>query len=733
MLFLKRIGERPEPAPPPEWKDAGCWMASRNTGVFLLDIRGYLLLVNPGLARLTGYAENELRGRHFRRLLSPGAAWTLFRLIHRVWTRKEARLLTARLRRSDSEWRDIELLIQPVGEKNQEIAGFIGHIWDVSARPEPCFFSGKFSLCSPGGLPEEIPAAEKSGENALIRICPAAIAVLNHDFRVERINRAFERLFGYGIRDAEGRLLGDLIIPESLRDQAPETGWRMPDGEKGEVYSLRRRQDGRHINVGINIAPVMPEGRSAGIYVVYRDRTPDRERENEIRFRTSNDTVTGLLNREAFYRQLKWRIREPLTTGTTGWTLLHMDIERFRVINEAIGYKEGDEVLALLGRRLMVALRQSDLVSRIGSDEFLLLIGGVVDKTDLLHLTKKIRNVVSQVIQLDERQFVLQPRFGAARFPADGRSAPRLLKCAEMALYSAKEKGEEIHFFTEDIHARILERIDLEQSLRKALRRDEFVLHYQPLVNDRYDVVGMEALVRWQHPEKGLLDPGSFIPMAEETGLIVPLGKQILRLACRQGRELQKSMGRNLFISVNLSARQFRDPCLADQVLAAISDAGLQPETLKLEITESAIMEDPDDAVEKMRRLTAAGTQFSVDDFGTGYSSLSQLRRFPIDTLKIDKSFITNKTGKKNGVTEQEIVKAIISMARDLGICVIAEGVETKTQKKFLDHHGCRIMQGFYFSHPLPYEQIQTIFTRVSRLRLDHPSGAGQTPPAGAA
>jgi EAL domain-containing protein (putative c-di-GMP-specific phosphodiesterase class I) len=279
-----------------------------------------------------------------------------------------------------------------------------------------------------------------------------------------------------------------------------------------------------------------------------------------------------------------------------------------------------------------------------------------------------------------------------------------LVKNADIAMYAAKEEGQGYRFFTEEMNRNALERMMLEGSLRNALQHDQFALFYQPLVDDRNRIVGMEALLRWHHPTLGMVSPFKFIPLAEETGAIIPIGKWVLHTACEQAKKCHKMSHTKFYVAVNLSIQQLREPDFVETIEQVLETTGLPPECLKLEVTESSIMEDPEQAIAKMKTLRAKGIHFSIDDFGTGYSSLSYLKRFPIDTLKIDQSFVMDATTNKD---DQEIIKTIISMAQNLNLEIIAEGVETREQQTFLIRHGCHMMQGYYFGHPMPADKFE--------------------------
>ena len=309
---------------------------------------------------------------------------------------------------------------------------------------------------------------------------------------------------------------------------------------------------------------------------------------------------------------------------------------------------------------------------------------------------------------------------GISVYPSDGEEVEVLVKNADMAMYAAKDDGQGFRFFTEEMNHKALSRMKMETSLRKALDRDEFVIYYQPLVDDKNTVVGQEALLRWQHPEFGLLGPAEFIPLAEETGDIVEIGYWVLHTACRQTKKWQDMGLDSLYVAVNLSPRQFKDENLVKRVESALDDSGLDANYLKIELTESSVMQDPEGTIVKMEMLRSKGIRFAIDDFGTGYSSLSYLKRFPIDTLKIDRSFVADSMQNND---DREIIKTIISMARNLDIETVAEGVETKDQQEFLCDQGCRMMQGFFFGRPMPDKAFEELLKQNNSLKDEKERG----------
>jgi diguanylate cyclase (GGDEF)-like protein len=452
-------------------------------------------------------------------------------------------------------------------------------------------------------------------------------------------------------------------------------------------------------------------------------REKERERaaqEERIRHQAYHDSLTGLPNRASFGEHLDEAMRR---AKRAGWplALLFLDLDNFKRVNDSLGHDAGDRVLRVAAERIRRAGREADMLFRMGGDEFTVLLEDVRGPEEAAMVSSRVLEAMAEPLQLQHHEISVTASIGIALYPRDDVVAERLLKSADTAMYRAKELGRNRYaFFAPEMNERVESQMLIEAALRRALKNQEFVLYFQPRVSAASGrATGAEALLRWRHPEWGLVEPGRFIPLLEETGMVVPVGAWVLAEACRHAKAWQDAGLPALRVSVNLSSRQFRSETLFDSVTEALRASRLQPQLLELELTESLLVENVEHAMGVMGKLKAIGTAISIDDFGTGYSSLGYLKRFPIDSLKIDKSFVRDiATSPKDAA----IVKAISALARSLGIGLIAEGVEEVWQAEYLRGQQCTEMQGFLFSHPLPHELVVDALSRA--YPLPHPSAA---------
>jgi len=434
-----------------------------------------------------------------------------------------------------------------------------------------------------------------------------------------------------------------------------------------------------------------------------------------VRQVATHDNLTGLPNRVLFGEELQHALAQAERRHRPV-ALLFMDLDRFKNINDTLGHAFGDRVLQEVAKRLTRCVRESDILARLGGDEFVLLVEEFPDPANLGGIAQKLLTAVSQVTSIDGRELNLSVSIGICMYPADGRDAKTLLANADIAMYRAKERGRNnFCFYSAQLNLHTPERLALEAALRGGLERGEFRVHYQPKIDMATgSITGVEALLRWQHPELGLLLPEKFIHLAEETGLIVPIGLWTLREVCTRAKAWQEAGLPRLPVAVNLSARQFRQEQLVSQLAEILKSTGLEPDILELEITESMVMQDPDGAVALMKALRKMGVRLTIDDFGTGYSSLGYLKRFPINSLKVDKSFVRDLPHSSDDIA---ITRAVIAMAHSLQMNVIAEGVEHQGQFDLLRDEGCDEFQGYLCQPPLTEEDLMR-FIRESGARI---------------
>jgi diguanylate cyclase (GGDEF)-like protein/PAS domain S-box-containing protein len=488
---------------------------------------------------------------------------------------------------------------------------------------------------------------------------------------------------------------GDTHITDELRDQL----------RSGAIQSFKMekrylRKDGAPIWVGLTIACKRDRaGKCLYDISVIEDISSRKGAEERIQYLATHDGLTGLPNRVMFTQLLGLSIETSRRYGRK-LAVLFIDLDRFKVINDTLGHEAGDVLLREIGARLRECLRASDVVARLGGDEFVVLLHEVSDPAQAAAVARNILAVVMKPVVILGQECRVTASIGVCLHPDDGQDDQSIMKNADMAMYLAKEEGKNNYqFFTSGMKPQSIERLALETNLRRALELDELSLHYQAKVNFKSGAItGVEALLRWHNPELGSVSPARFIPLAEETGLIVPIGRWVLKTACAQSVAWQEQGLPPIRMSVNLSMRQLGDEGLVREIEAVLAETGLDPEFLELEVTESTIMHNAERAVRVLTAIKELGVRLAIDDFGTGYSSLAHLKRFPIDTLKVDRSFIREVP---NDAEDKAIAEAIIAMGKTLSLTVVAEGVETPEQQAFLSDKLCDEMQGFYFSTPV--------------------------------
>lgn len=510
-------------------------------------------------------------------------------------------------------------------------------------------------------------------------------------------NREMERLSGWEKSEIIGKPQRIFYPHDPGGELNRDSGCFHAESDGNPVEAQILSKDGRLCTVEIRTTFLGMRAKRVALSF-FRDITDRKRYEAELERLANHDDLTGLTNRNLLHDRLSQEIIHARRhSGIVA--VLFLDLDNFTNVNESLGHDIGDKLLKGVAGRLLDCVRGEDTVARPGGDQFVVVLPEVGNEKDAGFIADKLLHSFFLPFNIAGQEIFASASMGVALYPKDGEDGTVLLRNAESAMYCAKEQGRNsFRFYMPEMNGRALEHLTLENALRRALERDEFVLHYQPQVDLKSgEIVGVEALVRWMHPENGMVAPSSFIPMAEETGLIEPLGKWVLRAACAQGKAWL-DQGLDVVVAVNLSARQFRNRDFSETVMDALGDTGLNARNLELELTESILIQRTNAVNEVMRKLHETGVQLSIDDFGTGYSSLSYLKHLPIDKLKIDQSFVRDMT---NNPEDAAIVSAIISLAHNLRLRVIAEGVETVEQQEFLCSRGCDEMQGYFFSEPL--------------------------------
>jgi len=552
---------------------------------------------------------------------------------------------------------------------------------------------------------EEALFVEKERAQVTLNSIGDAVICTDISGSITFLNFVAEKMTGWPRKEAAGRPIAEVlrILDDTSREATPDP-MEMAVGQNRTVHlpsnCILLRRDGLEIPIEDSVAPIHDrEGRATGAVIVFRDVSAARTMALQMTHSAEHDFLTGLPNRML----LNDRANQAITLATRHSkkvAILFLDLDGFKHINDSLGHPIGDKLLQSIARRLVDCVRGSDTVSRQGGDEFVVLLSEMEQSEDAAISALRILQAVAEAHTIDQHDLHVTASIGVSVYPDDGLDAETLIKNADTAMYQAKENGRQSYqFFKPAMNVRAVERQSIEENLRRALERQEFSLHYQPKINLRTgEITGAEALIRWTHPIRGPVSPAQFIPVAEDCGLILPIGNWVLREACKQARAWLDAGLPLATMAVNISSMEFRDDNFLENVFAVLEETGLNPRSLELELTESVLMKRAESAASVLQTLRAKGVQVAVDDFGTGYSSLSYLRKFPIDALKIDQSFVRQISSAPDDTT---IVTAVISMGRSLKLRVIAEGVETHEELAFLQAHMCDEAQGYYFSRPV--------------------------------
>jgi diguanylate cyclase (GGDEF)-like protein/PAS domain S-box-containing protein len=557
---------------------------------------------------------------------------------------------------------------------------------------------------------EETLFVEKERAQVTLNCIGDAVVCTDISGNITFLNLIAEHMTGWSRLEAAGRPMAEVfnIVDAVSRETTPNPMKKAVEQDRAvhlPSNCILIRRDGHEIPIEDSVAPIHDrQGEVTGAVIVFRDVSAARAMSLEMTHSAEHDFLTGLPNRML----LNDRVGQAIALArrhTKKVAILFLDLDGFKHINDSLGHPVGDKVLQSIALRLVKCVRGSDTVSRQGGDEFVVLLSEVEKAEDAAVTARRMLGAVAESHSIDQQDLHVTTSIGISVFPDDGLDAETLIKNADTAMYQAKENGRQSYqFFKQAMNDRAVERQSIEESLRRALERQEFAVHYQPKMDLRTGAItGAEALIRWTHPIRGLVPPGEFIPIAEDCGLILPIGQWVLREACHQACAWRKAGLPLASMAVNISAMEFRDDDFLENVFAVLMQTGLDPRFLELELTESVLMKRAESAAVVLQKLRARGVQIAIDDFGTGYSNLSYLQKFPIDALKIDQSFVRQITAAPD---DTRLVTAVISMGHSLKLRLVAEGVETLEELTFLRAHKCDEAQGYYFSRPVPPDKF---------------------------
>jgi diguanylate cyclase (GGDEF)-like protein/PAS domain S-box-containing protein len=702
-------------------------------GVTITDTEGMIIYTTAVEARMHGYSVEELIGKNVR-IFAPSEQWQpmkseQLKKIER-WKRECENI------RKDGSTFPVQLLSNIFVDAEGTPLGIISTSEDITERK----LAEKKLLMSREDLERQVQdrtaelsttvkvledqikerkAVEKAlwkSEQKLRDIASSlgeGIYVLNEQEKLTFMNQEAERLLGRVEAELINGKVHDIIHSQKAdgtplsTEECPihnilKTGNRFVSEE--EVFT---RRDGKIFPVFVISTPIIEEGKVTAVVTAFRDITERKRLEEKVSHQAHYDFLTDLPNKMLFLHHLSHALTHA-RRNRKSLAVLFLDLDHFKKINDSLGHAVGDELLKCVARTLKCCIRADDIVARIGGDEFSILLPEIAHANDAGRVAGKIISYLRKPLIVDGHEFHITTSIGISIYPEDSDHAETLLKNADIAMYHAKEQGKKNYqFYNPAMNVNSSERIAMENQLFRTLERGELSVYYQPIVStEKRRLFCSEALVRWRHPELGLLGPSRFIPLAEETGFIIPIGEWVLRTACAQNKEWQESGYPPFRMTVNLSAHQLQDPDLVEKTSHILSETGLNPEFLELEITEGTAMRNVEHTISTITRLTDMGIRFAIDDFGIGYSSLSYLKKLPIQTLKIDKSFIMGITADPS---DKAIVNAVIAMAHNLNLNVVAEGVETEGQMSFLQLSRCDGMQGYLVSRPLPAHEFKEV------------------------
>jgi diguanylate cyclase (GGDEF)-like protein/PAS domain S-box-containing protein len=676
--------------------------------IVILNLEGIVTYINPAIERALGFKVEERIGKSTLEVIHPDDLKYLADKVIILFTDTNAPVVQfeVRLRHKDGSWRTFEAVGSNLVHNNV-VEAVIVNYRDITKR--------KQAESQREAMLETIRQGEEKYRTILENIEEGYFEVdLNGNFTF--YNDSMSRLIGCTKEELLGMNHRQFTNEETAKEvfHAFNKVYNTGEPSKGLDWQIIRKNGGEgYIEASVTLQKDS-SGKPTGFKGMIRDITERKRTEQQINYMATHDALTGLPNRLTFNQLLNQAIRSA-QRHKRQLAVFFIDLDRFKTINDSLGHEAGDRMLKEMARRFKRSLRADDVVGRLGGDEFVILTEEVDELSQIASVAHKILSNVIKPMVLQGEECRVTASIGISIYPRDGLDEQTLIKNADMAMYFAKEEGRNNYqFYSKDIQSQSNKRFSMETNLRRALERNELSLEYQAKVDFKTGLItGAEALLRWDNPSLGSITPTQFIPVAEETGLIVPIGRWVMRTACTQNVAWQRQGLPPVCMAVNLSLRQLMDDNLLEDIKAALVDSGMAPNLLELEITESMVMHNPQRLIALLTDIKKLGVRLAIDDFGTGYSSLAQLKHFPIDTLKVDRSFIRNLPEDSEN---QAITEAIITMGKTLKLTVVAEGVETQEQKDFLREHVCDEMQGFYFSKPIAPAKFADL------LRKNNPS-----------
>lgn len=661
--------------------------------VFITGPDGHFEYVNPAFEKLTGYRNEELDSCTPAILRSGEHDDACYQQLWHTIKRGEIYMGVLINRRKNGELFHEEKVISPLKDEHGVITHFVSTGRDITERVQA--------------------EQERTRYSSILEATPDLVAILRPDGCLLHLNGAGRRLLGLAAdENISGRCL-EKLFPQPMAQQLITE--MIPTAREEGIWSgetvLKVREDKEMPVSQVLIAHRNARGEIEYLSTIARDISERKHFEAELQHKATHDSLTNLPNR-FFLADCFTLMREHARRQHKYIALMFLDLDNFKRVNDSLGHDAGDSLLQQVAQRLKNNLRPNDTIARVGGDEFCVVIGDLAHPETSLVVLRKLRAAFEPAVLVGSHEVYVTFSTGIAMYPNDGDRVEELLRNADTAMYQAKEGGcAQYRFYAPDMNARGHELLQLEADLQRALEQHEFRLYYQPQVAIHTGrIVGVEALIRWQHPKRGLVSPADFIPLLENSGLIIPVGEWVLRHACQQHCSWREAGFGDVRISVNMSAVQFRDENLLDKVCQVIKEEGMPAEMLELEITENVVMLEPQKASEILQALNAMGVRTAIDDFGTGYSSLAYLKRFPLDVLKIDQTFVS-ELGEDSD--DSAIVEASISLAQNLDLEIVAEGVETVAQLEFLRSHNCDLVQGYYLSQPLPSEELMALLPKI--------------------